>query len=140
MSPHAQFGGFRFVPYSSVLALVNDLDDRVYNTLPPQPKPKPQAQKGKPSAKKTASQAPVVSGSGTSEEPVPRIQLSDTPPDDNPLQEPNVWCSILKLEGRVHQNNVAEGMENWLKKNIDSSLFEVQTKCLFIVLLKSNTS
>ena len=36
-SQHPVFGGFRALPYASVLAQVNDLDDKEYNTLPPQP-------------------------------------------------------------------------------------------------------
>ena len=54
------------------------------------------------------------------------------PPDDNPLEEANVWCDILKLEGRKHSNLVAEGFVNHLKKSIDSTLYEVLNSQRFI--------
>ena len=58
--------------------------------------------------------------------------ISDTPPDDNSLEEANVWCEILKLEERKHSNLVAEGFVNHLKKTTDSALYEVLNPQRFI--------
>ena len=44
--------------------------------------------------------------------------ISDTPPHHNPIEEPNIWCDIMKLEGRKHSNLVADGFVNWLKKQL----------------------
>ena len=133
------FGGFRLVPYSAVASVINQLDDRVYNTLPEQPQgetskstsPKKQ-QKDKSSITSSGSKDKSSTSSGSTK-PSPQITLSDQPPDNNPLEEPNIWATILKLEGRVHENKVAEGFQNWLRKNLDSSLFEVQ-KCILLHL------
>ena len=73
--------------------------------------------------------------------PNPR-QLYLTPPlpADNPLEEPNIWCEILKFEGHHHENKVAEGFQTWLKKTIDSSLFEVQRNMYLFLLIYILTS
>ena len=63
-----------------------------------------------------------------------------TPPAHNQLAEPNIWCEILKLEGRHHENKVAEGFLTWLKKTIDSSLFEVQTNMYLFLIIYILTS
>ena len=93
------FGGFRFVPYSTVSSLVNNLDDQLYNTFPKQPDPKPSSKGTKPKAppKTTDVSAPKPSSSSGA---TPKTTLSDVPPDDNPIEEPNIWAEILKLEGR----------------------------------------
>ena len=134
-SPHPMFGGFRLVPYSAVASVINQLDDRVYNTLLEQPQGEPskstspkKQQKDKSSITSSGSKDKSSTSSGSTK-PSPQITLSDQPPDKNPLEEPNIWATILKLEGRVHENKVAEGFQNWLRKNLDSSLFEVQ-KCI----------
>ena len=76
----------------------------------------------------------------TSSAPKPQTTLSDIPPADNPLEEPNIWCEILKLEGHHHENKVAEGFQTWLKKTIDSSLFEVQRNMYLFLLIYILTS
>ena len=58
--------------------------------------------------------------------PNPRQLYLTPPPAENPIEEPNIWCEILKLDGHLHENKMAEGFQTWLKKTIDSSLFEVQ--------------
>ena len=109
-------------------SVVNNLDDRKYNTLPKQPQKQPVK-----SSKKTTEPTPSQeTGSSkqqppsTSSAPKPQTTLSDTLLAENPIEEPNIWCEILKLEGHLHENKVAEGFQTWLKKTIDSSLFEVQ--------------
>ena len=125
-SPHPMFGGFRLVPYGTVANLINQLDDSLYNTLPEQPEDPPLKKSPKKQPKDKSS-----SMSSGSSKPTAQTTLTDQPPENNPLEEPNIWATILKLEGRSHENKVAEGFQNWLRKNLDASLFEVQ-KCLFI--------
>ena len=70
------FGGFRAIPYPTVLSQVHNLDEREFNTLPLQPPPKKKA----PTATKKSSSAapqPVASGSGTSTTTPRTSQLSD---------------------------------------------------------------
>ena len=130
------FGGFRLVPYATVASVVNQLDDRIFNTLPQQPEPKSKPpSKSKPQKEKTTSE----SGAGakptpetSSTKPTPHTTLTDQPPENNPLEEPNIWATILKLEGRVHENKVAEGFQNWLRRSLDCSLFEVQKMYLYL--------
>ena len=136
-SPHPMFGGFRLVPYATVASVVNGLDDRIFNTLPEQPQPKVSGSKppskSKPAKEKTTSSSSTSEpgASGTTSKPTPHTKLTDQPPENNPLEEPNIWATILKLEGRVHENKVAEGFQNWLRKTLDSSLFEVQEMYLY---------
>ena len=144
------FGGFRLVPYGTVANLINQLDDNLYNTLPEQPEGPPlkKSQKKQPKDKSSSTQSgskdKSSSTSSGSSKPTAQTTLTDQPPENNPLEEPNIWATILKLEGRSHiwatilklegrshENKVAEGFQNWLRKNLDASLFEVQ-KCLFI--------
>ena len=135
-SPHAQFGGFKLVPYATVSSIVNNLDDQQFNSLPKQPDPKPSKKKPSPKAFPKSSD-PSASSSKTSGpgQATPKTILTDAPPPDNPLEEPNIWCEILKLEGRQHENRVAEGFQTWLKKSLDCSLFEVQNTSNFIKFL-----
>ena len=133
-SPHPMFGRFRLVPYSTVANLINQLDDQLFNSLPKQPEgpvrsKSPKKSKDKPGSSSTSSSNVALASS----KPTPQTTLTDQPPADNPLEEPNIWTTILKLEGRVHQNKVSEGFQYWLRKNIDSSLFEVQ-KCSLLPL------
>ena len=136
-SPHPMFGGFRLVPYGTVANLINQLDDNLYNTLPEQPEGPPLKNSPKKQPKDKSSSTPSgskdksSSTSSGSSKPTAQTTLTDQPPENNPLEEPNIWATILKLEGRSHENKVAEGFQNWLRKNLDASLFEVQ-KCLFI--------
>ena len=123
-------------------SIVNNLDDIKYNTLPKQPQKQPVK-----SSKKTTEPTPSQeTGSSkqqppsTSSAPKPQTTLSDTPPAHNPLEEPNIWCEILKLEGHHHENKVAEGFQTWLKKTIDSSLFEVQTNMYLFLIIYILTS
>ena len=115
-------------------SLVNNLDDQLYNTFPKQPYPKPSSKgtKPKPPPKTTDVPAPKPSSSSGA---TPKTTLSDVPPDDNPIEEANIWAEILKLEGRQWENKVAEGFQTWLKKSIDSSLYEVQNITIFIKLI-----
>ena len=136
------FGGFRLILYSTVLSCINQLDDQLYNTLPKQPDPKQPDPKLKPPKKpkeKSGSSSTSSSGSssvaGSTSKPTPQTTLTDHPPADNPLEEANIWTTIPKLEGRVHENKVSEGFQNWLRKNIDCSLFKVQ---IFSLLPNSN--
>ena len=48
-----------------------------------------------------------------------------SPPDD-PLEEQNIWCEMLLLEGRKTNNRIAEGFVWWLDKNLDSTIHEVK--------------
>ena len=99
------------------------------NQLPPQPPQKSGRKNGsKKSSESTSSSQdqPQQQSSKTREKAPTADVISDTPPPDNPLEEPNIWCEILKLEGRKHSNQVAEGFVHFLKKSIDSTLYEVQ--------------
>ena len=64
------FGGFRAIPYATVLAQVNNLDDDVFNKLPPQPTkrkpPSPNKQKGKTPPE---DEPPTTSGATASSHP-----------------------------------------------------------------------
>ena len=122
-------------------SIVNNLNDRKYNTLPKQPQKQPVKSSKKtteptPSQETASSKQPPSTSSATK----PQTTLSDTPPADNPLEEPNIWCEILKLEGCHHENKVAEGFQKWLKKTIDSSLFEVQRNMYLFLLIYILTS
>ena len=99
----------------------------MYNTLPPQP-PVPSAsqspQNGSKKTPKPSKKPPQQPSQGSSKDSS-KDNISDTPPHHNPIEEPNIWCDIMKLEGRKHSNIVADGFVNWLKKTIDSTLHEV---------------
>ena len=68
----------------------------------------------------------------TSSAPKPQTTLSDTPPPaDNPLEEPNIWCEILKFEGHHHENKVAEGFQTWLKKQLIHHFLRYKEICIY---------
>ena len=120
---HPVFGGFRAIPYPTVLSQVHNLDEREFNTLPLQPPPKKKA----PTATKKSSSAapqPVASGSDTSTTTPRTSQLSDKAlyiqslqPDHTP-EDPNTWCEIMKLSGTVRNNQIADGYCLWLNKTM----------------------
>ena len=134
-SPHPSFGGFQSVPYATVNAIVDKLDDKIYNTLPPQPplsstskSPKNGGRKTLKPSKNAAQQTSQATGGGAASKEASKDHISDTPPHDNPIEEPNIWCDIMKLEGKKHSNLVADGFVNWLRKTIDSIVHEVLIK------------
>ena len=102
-SPHPSFGGFRSVPYATVNAIVDKLDDKIYNTLPPQPpvsstskSPKNGVCRKTPKpSKNRAQQTSQATGGGAASKEASKDQISDTPPHDNPIEEPNIWCDIM---------------------------------------------
>ena len=115
------------VPYPTVLRLIDLLSDDKYDTVPKQPPPsvpskqqqsqKTEAElKQKPAA--TGGVAPTTSSSATS--------LHEVPPPDDPLEEQNIWCEMLLLEGRKTKNKNAEGFVRWLDKNLDATIHEVK--------------
>ena len=116
------------VPYPTVLRLIDLLSDEKYDTVPKQPPPSvpsvpsKQSQKTKAELKQkpaaTGGVAPSTSSSGTS--------LHEVPPPDDPLEEQNIWCEILLLEGRKTNNKIADGFVWWLDKNLDATIHEVK--------------
>ena len=115
---------FKLVPYTTVKRLIENLDEDLYNKLPEQPPPSKQPPPNK---------QPKASSSSASKTPTGAKQRAPTPPDD-PLEEPNVWCEILKLEGRVSNNKIADGFIWWLEKNQDTVIYEVNRDLLVIYL------
>ena len=112
------FGGFRLVPYATVASVVNQLDDRIFNTLPEQPEPK-----SKPPSKSKPQKTTSESGAGakptpetSSTKPTPHTTLTDQPPENNPLEEPNIWATILKLEGRSMKTKLLRASRIGLEK------------------------
>ena len=116
------FGGFRSFPYNTVLAKVQDLDEDEFNTLPKQPPVSTKSRKKNPKSSQTSSSGMSSSGS-----------TSSKPTTEDPLEPPNIYCDMLKLEGRVSNNLKAEGLNSWLIKNYDSALYEVQKYFLFLL-------
>ena len=105
------------MPYTTVKRLIENLDDDLYNKLPEQPPPSKQ-----PTPSKTTTGA---------KPPAPT-------PTDDALEESNVWCEILKLEGRVSNNKIADGFIWWLEKNQDTVIYEVNRHLLIIYLCVQN--
>ena len=128
------FGGFRALPYASVLAQVNDLDDKEYNTLPPQPprrKP-PTPKKQKHSSQKDNPLKPKASSdNGSNSGQRKEGQLSDkahhiqSKTADHTPEDANVWADIMKLAGTKRNNEIADGFCTWLNKNFDSGIHQV---------------
>ena len=70
-SQHPLFGGFRVIPYMTVLSQVNDLDDKVFNTLLAQPlKKKTSTSPGKQKTKETGGEKAGQSSSSVQVEPL----------------------------------------------------------------------
>ena len=119
------------MPYATVLAQVNDLDDAVFNQLPPQP---PKKKTTSPSKQKQKEK--LGEGSG---EPSSTSKQSDQPQrsekaqhilgtqQDHTPEEANVWADIMKLPGTKRNNDIADGYVAWLNKNYDSGIHEVNT-------------
>ena len=125
---HPNWPNFRMVPYPTVLRQIDLLSDAKYDTwiIPEQPPPsvptkqlqKTKAElKQKPPASTGGVQA-STSSSGTS--------LHEVPSPDDPLEEQNIWCEMLLLEGRKTNNKIAEGFVWWLDKNLDATIHEVK--------------
>ena len=141
VSTHPSFGGFRAVPYPTVLAQVMDLDDKLFNTLPHQPPKKKTGSPGKDKSKessKTGSPGKDKSKEGAvhgqSSSSVQQASFSEKSdkaqhilsiqPDHTP-EDPNVWAEIMKLPGTRRNNQIADGYVNWLNKNFDAGIHEV---------------
>ena len=117
-----------------MLAQVNNLDDKEFNTLPPQPPPRkkgtsPGKQKEKPKEPEGQPSAPTPSTSSTpgsqeSQKSDKAQHIEAITPDHTP-EEPNVWCDIMKLHGTRRNNQIADGYCQWLNKNYDSGIHEV---------------
>ena len=117
------------MPYTAVKRLIENLDDDLYNKLPEQPPPSKQP---------TASKQPKPSSSSASKTTTGAKPPAPTPTDDA-LEGPNVWCEILKLEGRVSNYKIADGFIWWLdKKNQDTVIYEVNRHLLIIYLCVQN--
>ena len=111
---------FKLVSYATVRRLIENLDDDLYNKLPEQlpPSKQPPKPKNSSSSASKASSSTATGATGT--------KLATIPPED-PLEEPGVWCEILKLEGRASNNRIADGFMWWLDKNMDGVVYEVNT-------------
>ena len=126
---------------------MNNLDDDVFNKLPPQPpkrKPRsPNKQKGKTPPE---DEPPTTSGATASSHPSTSVTSQDKSekalflenlvPDHTP-EEPNVWCDIMKLAGTKRNNQIADGFCQWLNKNYDSGIHEVLYKNILFLPQKT---
>ena len=115
------------VPYPTVLRLIDQLSDDKYDTVPKQPPPsvptkQQQAQKTKAELKKR----PAATGAVAATSSTSSSSLHEVPPPDDPLEEQNIWCEMLLLEGRKTNNRISEGFVWWLDKNLDSTIHEVK--------------
>ena len=104
------------VPYPTVLHLVQNLSENLYNTIPAQPPPSVRTKASLKQQSQEQAQA-SKSSSGT--------ELHEVPPPDDPLEDQSIWCEIMKLEGRKTNNKIADGFVNWCKGNMDSIVLEV---------------
>ena len=114
------------VPYPTVLRQIDLLSDAKYDTVPKQPPPSvptKQSQKTKAELK----QKPAASNEGvTASTSSSGTSLHEVPPPDDPLEEQNIWCEMLLLEGRKTNNKIAEGFVWWLDRNLDATIHEVK--------------
>ena len=62
----------------------------------------------------------------SSKPPTPAKPKSSVPPEEDQIEEQNIWAEILKLEGRQSCNRKAEGFVYWLDKTMDSTVYEVK--------------
>ena len=116
------------VPYPTVLRQIDLLSDAKYDTVPEQPSPSvptKQSQKTKAELKQKPGSSSATGGvtPGTSSS---STLLHEVPPPDDPLEEQNIWCEMLLLEGRKTNSKIAEGFAFWLDKNLDSTIYEVK--------------
>ena len=113
------------VPYPTVLRQIDLLSDAKYDTVPDQPPPsvptKQQSHRTKAELKQKPSPATGTVTASTSSS-----SLHEVPPTDDPLEEQNIWCEMLLLEGRKTNNKIAEGFVWWLDKNLDATIHEVK--------------
>ena len=114
------------VPYPTVLRQIDLLSDEKYDTVPQQPPPSVPTKKTKAELKQkpvsTSSTGGVVPGTSSSSTSLHEVP----PPPDDPIEDQNIWCEMLLLEGRKTNNKIAEGFAFWLDKNLDSTIHEVK--------------
>ena len=113
-------GGFRAVPYATVLAQVNHLDDAVFKQLPPQP---PKKKAGSPSKQKQKEKLGEGSGESSStskqsEQPQrsEKAQHILGTQEDHTPEEANVWAYIMRgrppsKRKRANQSEMDEAYE-----------------------------
>ena len=121
------------VPYPTVLRLIDQLSDDKYDTVPKQPPPSvPTKQQQSQKTKAELKQKPAASG-GVAPAPASTSasSLHEVPPPDDPLEEQNIWCEMLLLEGRKTNNKIAEGFVWWLDKTLIQQFMRLK---LFICL------
>ena len=120
------------VPYPTVLRQIDLLSDAKYDTVPEQPPPSvptKQSQRTKAELKQkptTAAAATGATGGVAASKSSSGSSLHEVPPPDDPLEEQNIWCEMLLLEGRKTNNKIAEGFVWWLDKNLDATIHEVK--------------
>ena len=91
------------VPYPTVLRHIDLLSDAKYDTVPEQPPPSvptKQSQKTKAELKQKPSASTASTGGVTASTSSSGTSLHEVPPPDDPLEEQNIWCEMLLLEGR----------------------------------------
>ena len=117
----------------TVLSQVNQLDDTVFNTLPAQPPKKktgsPSKQKGNGSGQSSSKQPPDPQVLQKSD----KAQFIERHSDHTP-EEPGVWTDMMKLPGTKRSNQISEGFVQWLTKNYDCVIHEVNTYLFFYSL------
>ena len=124
---HPTWSNFRMVPYPTVLRLIDQLSDDKYDTVPKQPPPSvPTKQQQSQKTKAELKQKPAATGGVAPTTSTSASSLHEVPPPDDPLEEQNIWCEMLLLEGRKTNNKIAEGFVWWLDKNLDSTIHEVK--------------
>ena len=115
------------VPYPTVLRLIDQLSDDKYDTVPKQPPPSvPTKQQQSQKTKGELKQKPAASGGVAPTASTSASSLHEVPPPNDPLEEQNIWCEMLLLEGRKTNNKIAEGFVWWLDKNLGSTIHEVK--------------
>ena len=116
------------VPYPTVLRLIDLLSDDKYDTVPKQPPPSVPSVPSKQSQKTKAElkQKPAATGGVALSTSSSRTSLREVPPPDDPLEEQDIWCEMLLLEGRKTNNKIAEGFVWWLDKNLDATIHKVK--------------
>ena len=65
-----------------------------------------------------------VQQSSSSEKSDKAQHILSMEPDHTP-EDPNVWAEIMKLPGTRRNNQIADGYVNWLNKNFDAGIHEV---------------
>ena len=114
----------------TVLSQVNDLDDQVFNTLPPQPAKKKNGSPSKQKQGEKAGQSSKQQAQPQMSEKSDKAQFIEAHQDHTP-QDPGVWAEIMKLPGTKRSNQVADGYVQWLSKNYNCVIHEVNTYLFF---------